>query len=212
MSGKIGAVILISGPSGAGKSTLLKPILQQDKNLQFSVSCTTRTIRKGEQDGIDYHFLSVEKFKQKIAAGDFLEWALVHDNFYGTLKSSVLDQVKSGKDVILDIDVQGALQIKELLQSDSTSSEIKLSDLISYVFISPPSYEILENRLRARGTESEDSLKKRLQNSKGEMLQFSKYDYLIVNTDVDIATNQLKSVISACRCSTGVQKHNINFQ
>ncbi len=205
----IGSLIVMSGPSGAGKSTLCQPILEANDNMEFSVSCTTRQPRDGEVNGVDYHFITTDEFKSKIAKGDFLEWAEVHGNYYGTLASSVEDQILAGKDVLLDIDVQGALQIKELLQNRTTG--FALIDCTSFIFIAPPSYEVLEERLVGRGTETDESLQKRLRNARAEMDQRFNYDYIVVNTDKNVAGVILESVLTAVKCKSSIQRHNSNL-
>ena len=170
-----GCAIVMSGPSGAGKSTVCHILLKDDANLAFSVSCTTRMPREGERNGVDYHFLSREEFEQRIAAGDLLEYAEVHGNYYGTLKSAVLDQVAEGKTVLIDIDVQGQRLIREASKTDA-----ELAKAAVYVFFAPPSYDELEKRLTGRGTEDEASLAKRLGNAKAELEAWREYDLSLI--------------------------------
>ena len=187
-----GVAIVMSGPSGAGKSTVCHILLEQDDRLSFSVSCTTRQPREGEKNGVDYHFLSREEFESRIAAGDLLEYAEVHGNYYGTLKSAVLDQVKQGKSVLIDIDVQGQRLIRKACESDA-----ELASASVFVFFAPPSYQELESRLRGRGTENEESLNKRLNNAKAELEAWTEYDYMVVNHQPQQAALELKAIIDA---------------
>jgi guanylate kinase len=168
-----GILFLISAPSGAGKSTLLNGIRGRS-NFVYSVSCTTRTPRPGERDGVDYHFLSRAKFEEEIAAGHFLEWAQVHGNYYGTLSSSVKAHLAQGTDVLIDVDVQGAGAIR------NCGDEVITQSLVD-VFLAPPSMEILTRRLAGRGTESPDQLALRLQNAEREMECWRDYAYLLVS-------------------------------
>ena len=177
--------IVISGPSGVGKTTIYKQILKEySKDISFSISATTRKIRDGEEDGKDYHFLSIEEFKQLIDKDDFIEWECVHNNYYGTLKSEIYRIWKMGKHCLLDIDVKGGLQIKEIFGNKSV-----------LVFIAPPSMTELESRLRNRGTCDEESLKRRLDNATKEMEQKDFYDTVLINKNVEIAVIELKKQI-----------------
>ena len=177
--------IVISGPSGVGKTTIYKQILREhSSDISFSISATTRKIRDSEVDGKDYHFLSIEEFKQLIDKGDFIEWECVHNNYYGTLKSEIYRIWKMGKHCLLDIDVKGGLQIKEIF-----------GDKAFLVFISPPSMAELENRLRNRGTCDEESLKRRLDNAAKEMEQKDFYDTILKNENVENAVIELKKQI-----------------
>ena len=178
-------VIVISGPSGVGKTTIYKQILKEhSSDISFSISATTRKIRDGEVDGKDYHFLSIEEFKQLIDKDDFIEWECVHNNYYGTLKSEIYRIWKMGKHCLLDIDVKGGLQIKEIFENKAF-----------LVFISPPSMAELENRLRNRGTCDEESLKRRLDNATKEMEQKDFYDTILKNENIEIAVVELKKQI-----------------
>lgn len=180
-----GVLIVLSGPSGAGKSSILSQVMKQRQNLCFSVSCTTRSPRPGEEHGKAYYFLGKEDFEARLAAGEFLEHACVHGNYYGTLKSEVTNRLLQNKDVVLDIDVQGAMILKELCAEDPL-----LSRCAEFVFVSPPSLEILEKRLRGRGTETEEVVLRRLANAKGEIDRLEEYSYLIIN-------DQLENAVSA---------------
>ena len=192
-----GMTLVISGPSGSGKSSLYKAVSQRLTDLEFSVSCTTRAPREGERDGIDYHFIPREEFLRRAKAGDFAEYAEVHGNFYGTLKSELSGRMRRGVDVLLDIDVQGAARLRELAARDE---EFRRS--LEFIFIAPPSPEELERRLRARGTESEETLARRLHNAVREMNCIPDYDYLIVNDDLGEAAERFYSLIRSLRLST----------
>ncbi|MBM9520141.1 guanylate kinase [Desulforhopalus vacuolatus] len=185
-----GRLFVISAPSGAGKTTLLKRVMAELPGLAFSVSHTTRQPRPGEKDGIDYHFISHDGFRRMIAAGEFLEFAEVHDNFYGTNRQSVMAQAKGGSDVILDIDVQGA----EIIRNERIISA-------AHIFIAPPGLEELERRLRGRGTEDDSTVTLRMKNAEQEMTAASEYQYLMVNDDLGSAVNTLKSIIIAERAA-----------
>ena len=180
-----GVLIVLSGPSGAGKSSILSQVMKQRKNLCFSVSCTTRPPRPGEEHGKAYYFISKEDFQSKISENAFLEHACVHGNYYGTLKSEVTERLLANQDVVLDIDVQGAMALKKLCENDPL-----LSRCAEFVFVSPPSLEVLEQRLRGRGTEQEEVILRRLANAKGEIAHLQEYSYLILN-------DTLKSAVSA---------------
>jgi guanylate kinase len=189
--------MVVSGPSGAGKSTLCRDVLNEDPNLFFSVSCTTRARRSQEQDGIDYHFIDATEFERRIERADFIEYARVHGNFYGTLRSEVMDRIHRGEDVLLDIDVQGALQIRNRTKTDPV-----LAACAEFVFISPPNLIELERRLRERGTESEEVIRIRLGNARSEMAAWHHYDNLVVNHEVDHAVADLAALVRAFRMKT----------
>ena len=188
---KQGRLFVISAPSGAGKTTLLRGVMSSLVKVKFSVSHTTRNPREGEVDGVDYHFVSRDTFGQMIADNIFLEHAEVHDNFYGTSHAAIEEQLQDGFDVILDIDVQGAAILRENPQVDA-----------AFIFIAPPSLVELERRLRGRGTENEEKVQVRLINARTELLSSSKYEYLIVNSDIDEATNVLQAIIIAERAKS----------
>lgn len=179
---KKGKLFVISGPSGAGKGTLREKALNDIKNLVYSISCTTRKPREGEVDGVQYRFITHEKFKEDIAKNLFLEYAHVHADFYGTLKADVIKELDAGNDVLLEIDVQGALQVRE-----------KIPDAI-LIFIAPPSIQELEKRLRDRHTESEEALKLRLSNAAKELALKDKYDYVVINDDLERASDELRKI------------------
>lgn len=181
-----GFVLVVSGPSGAGKSTLLGHLLSEFKDeVYFSVSCTTRKPREGEKEGINYHFISENDFKMGIERGEFLEHALVHGNFYGTRLKETLQMLDLGKIIVFDIDVQGFFLVRD-----------KLKDRLCSVFIAPPSLKELENRLLSRQS-GDENLAKRLQNAKDEMKALSKYDYFIINEDLEKSYRHLKSIFEA---------------
>jgi guanylate kinase len=189
--------LVVSGPSGSGKSSICKRLLPAREGLRFSVSCTTRAARPGEVDGRDYYFLSKEDFLRKVEANEFVEHAEVHGNFYGTLKSEVIARVLEGSDVILDIDVQGARQFRALEKDDEV-----LRRCSEYLFVAPPSYAELERRLRGRGTEAEDVVKRRLANSVAELEAWREYRYLLVNDNLDLAVEEALKLIDSLRLST----------
>ena len=191
-----GVLIVLSGPSGAGKSSILSKVMKQRPNLCFSVSCTTRSPRPGEEHGKAYYFLEKDDFEAKIAAGEFLEHACVHGNYYGTMKSEVTNRLLQNKDVVLDIDVQGAMILKQLCAEDPL-----LSRCAEFVFVSPPSMEILEQRLRGRGTETEEVILRRLANAKGEIERLDEYSYLIINDELDHAADAFQAMYDTFKLS-----------
>ena len=194
---KKGLIIVLSAPSGAGKTTLAHKLIKADKNLVFSVSCTTRPMRDGEKDGIDYNFLSVEEFKSNIAKNKFAEWALVHNNYYGTLKSEIENAMNSSRDILLDIDVQGGISIKKAFP-----------DAV-LIFIMPPNIEELKNRLIKRNKDSEETISARLSNARNEISYYSHYDYLVVNDKIKAALSELHSIIGSERLKI-VKVKNVN--
>lgn len=183
-----GRLFVISAPSGAGKTTLLHGVMKNIEKIVFSVSHTTREPRPGEVDGREYHFIKKAAFTQMVAQSKFIEHADVHGNLYGTSYDSVLEQQKQGYDVVLDIDVQGADILRDNNDIDA-----------AFVFISPPSLDELERRLRGRGTESEEIIALRLANARDELKACENYDYLIVNNDVAESTQLLQAIILAER-------------
>ncbi|MEK6201215.1 MAG: guanylate kinase [Desulfobulbaceae bacterium] len=183
-----GKLFILSAPSGAGKTTVLKRVMADLPGLAFSVSHTTRLPRAGEEDGVDYHFVSRGQFEAMREQGVFLEWAEVHGNLYGTSRPAVLAQLESGLDVVLDIDVQGAAILRN-------SAAIPAASL----FIAPPSLQELERRLRGRGTDSEETILLRLKNAKVEMQAALDYEYLIVNARLELAIDTLRAIVIAER-------------
>ena len=191
MATRIGILYLVSGPSGSGKTTLCRR-LAQDGMAQYAISATTRDPRPGEKNGVAYHFFSIEEFQAKIEAGDFIEYAEVHGNYYGTLKSEVLNGLKAGVDIVMDIDVQGAESIRALEDELLQKSVVDL-------FVMPPSVEELESRLRNRDTDSEEIIKLRLENSIEEMARWSEYTYRLISTDKETDYAEFKSLLSSER-------------
>jgi guanylate kinase len=183
-----GNLIIVSAPSGTGKTSILKQVIGQVERLEFSVSHTTRASRSGELEGRDYYFVSHHKFEQMIDDDAFLEWARVHENYYGTAAAPIEEKLRDGFDVILDIDVQGAEIIRQ-------NTQLEYVD----IFIAPPNATELEARLRQRGTEDEQSIATRLANSVEEMMQSSKYRYLVVNDRLAEAVTMICSIIYAAR-------------
>lgn len=194
---KTGTAIILSGPSGVGKSTLVAAVRRMMPELEFSVSCTTRPPRTGETDHVHYHFLSDEAFLRHVEAGDFLEHAGVFARRYGTLRSEVFDRVSRGIDVVLDIDVQGAMQIKEAAAKDPS-----LQAVCEFVFIGPPSVEVLETRLRGRATDSEEQILLRLAGARRELAYWKQYGYLVINDDLDVAAADLAALFRSFRLKT----------
>jgi len=187
---KKGLLFVVSAPSGAGKTSLCRAITGSLEDLTHSISYATRKPRPGEIDGRDYYFVSQERFRDMIQAGDFAEWAEVHSNLYGTSRRVLDDLISKGLDVILDIDTQGAKQIKAKY------------DTAVFIFIMPPSLDILEERLRNRKSDHEDEIRKRMQRSREEIRDYAMYDYIIVNRDFDRALTESRSIVSSERCST----------
>lgn len=183
-----GMMIVLSGPSGAGKGTLKNEYMKRHNNAVFSVSMTTRPPRPGEIEGTDYYFTNHDAFQAILANDGFLEWAQVHGEYYGTPKQFALNTLAENKDIVLDIDVQGALQVK------------KSYPQALMIFIIPPSAEILEQRLRKRGTETEEKIQRRLSNAKKELSLMNQYDYVVINTTIEEAYQRLNAIITAEKC------------
>lgn len=193
-----GRTFIVSGPSGVGKSTVLKALLDRRENVYFSVSATTREIRPGEEDGVHYHFLEVDTFRQWIAREEFLEYAEYVGNFYGTPKRYVDEAMDRGQDVILDIEIQGAIQVKD-----------KRPETVS-IFIAPPSWAELERRLTERGTDSPDKVQKRLLRAKVEFQTAHTYDYFVINDSVEGAVRELDAIMTAEHCKPKERMEIIN--
>lgn len=190
-----GVAIVLSGPSGTGKSTMAKRVLEADANLRFSVSCTTRPPRPGERDGHDYHFLQRPDFERRVAAGDFLEHAQVHSGqLYGTLKREVRAHLELGTDVLLDIDVQGADQMRVLCAADPYWAAVT-----TFVFVGPPNLVELERRLRGRGTETEEKVRERLDTARAELTTWRQFDACIINADIHQSVLDLQALLRASR-------------
>lgn len=184
-----GLLIVVSGPSGAGKDTVCNKVVEDMKDTKISISMTSREPRGKEQDGVEYYFVTKEEFEEKIKNDEFLEYAIVHNNqYYGTPKAKIEEDISKGKNIILVIDIQGALKIKEILPE------------ALFIFIMPPSMEELKDRLIKRGTESKKKILERFKTAYNEINEFAKYNYVVVNDRVDKAVNKVKSIITAEKC------------
>lgn len=184
MPGKKGKLFIVSAPSGTGKTTLVSRVLERFARLSYSISHTTRPPRGDETDGIDYFFITVQAFEEKIKNNELLEWAKVHDNYYGTSREFVEKKLGQGRSLLLDIDVQGALQIMATGLNPIS------------IFIMPPSFEELEERLKKRGTDTDEVIQKRLMNARDEMAQKDRYRHVILNDDLDRAVSELCDIVS----------------
>lgn len=192
-----GILFVVSSPSGGGKGTLIQRVLNKVPNLSYSVSFTTRAPRSGEVNGREYFFVTPEKFEQMVAADEFLEWAQVHCKLYGTARKQVAHDIGEGRDIILEVDVQGAASVRQLM-ADSVS-----------IFILPPSFEVLKTRLTARGTDSPEELDLRLRNAPVELRDYSAFQYVIINDDAELAANQMAAIVFAERARLSRQERQI---
>lgn len=183
-----GQLIVLSGPSGVGKSTVIAELLGQRDNIYFSVSYTTRTPRVGEQDGVNYNFVSRDEFERMIAANELLEYAQYVGNYYGTSLKAIQDKLEAGVDVLLDIEVQGAAKVRA-----------RCPDAL-FIFIIPPSFEELSRRLHRRNTDSEDVIAGRLAKARQEFREIPKYDYLVINDKVANAVHEIEAILTAAEC------------
>ena len=182
-----GVLVILSSPSGAGKTSIARALVEENKNFLFSVSATTRKSRPGEVNGREYHFLTVDEFREKINDGQFLEHAKVFGNLYGTPLEPVMESINDGKDLIFDVDWQGGKQIR-------SSS---LSKFVISIFILPPSIKALQERLMKRAQDSSETVKDRMTKSIGEIMHWKEYDYVIVNNDFEQTLNEVKSIITS---------------
>ena len=194
---KNGNLIVISGPSGVVKSTLVKQAMAELPDLRFSVSCTTRNPREGEIDGVSYYFLSDEEFTAKLENNEFLEHAGVYKHRYGTLKSEVVNRITNGEEVLLDIDSQGAKQIRQAAETDPV-----IRNAAVFILIAPPSLDVLTDRLTKRNSESAEQLKIRIDGAANELKAFRIYDYLVINDDLETAANDLINILKSIRLRT----------
>jgi guanylate kinase len=191
---KQGTLYVVSAPSGAGKTSLLKQLIKEIENVETSISHTTRSIRKGEVNGVDYHFVTESQFKALIKESAFFEHAEVFGNFYGTSKASIEEQLNSGVDVILEIDWQGARQIRQQLPQSCS------------IFILPPTRQALHERLQGRGQDDNEVIERRMEAAQDEMSHYAEYDYLVINDDFSLAVSELKAILIAKRQKLAFQQ------
>ena len=189
-----GSLVVISAPSGSGKTSLADLLLKEVDRMKFSVSHTTRTRRRGEEHGVEYFFVTVDEFEQMVAAGEFLEYAHVYGNYYGTSSTFVEKELARGQDVLLDIDIQGALKVKKLIPE------------AMMIFVLPPSFQVLKERLVGRGLDDEAVIEKRLKVAKDEIKYYVSYDFVIINSEIRQCLQDLKSIVLAARCRTGLRQ------
>ena len=183
-----GVMLVLASPSGAGKSSISRALFADDPNIALSVSVTTRARRTDEKDGVHYHFIDVPTFEKMRAEGELLEWAEVHGNFYGTPRSRVEERLSAGRDILFDIDFQGTLQLYEKARADMVT-----------IFILPPSIKELRKRLDRRAQDSVGTIEKRLKNARLEMDHYDEYDYVIVNEDLEVSTQRVRTILAAAR-------------
>ena len=188
-----GTLYVFAAPSGAGKTSLVKALVDESEGIEVSVSHTTRAPRQGEVDGVNYHFTDVTAFNAMVNKGAFLEYAQVFDNFYGTARANIEERLAAGVDVILEIDWQGARQVRQ-----------QFPDSLG-VFILPPSRQALEDRLRGRGQDGEEVITRRMQDAESEMSHYAEFDYLVINDDFDIALEELRAIITSNRLRSTLQ-------
>ena len=192
-----GLLLVISGPSGTGKGTVCKRLLEKNKDIFLSVSATTRKPREGEIDGVSYHFYDEDKFRNLIAKNQFIEWAAFCDNYYGTPKAPVVENIENGRDVMLEIEIEGAMKVRA-----------KHPEGV-YIFLFPPSIEVLEERLKGRGTETDEVIAKRLARAKEEFKMCTKYNYYVVNDDLEKAVEEIEAIIIAEKARK--ERNQVNF-
>ena len=189
---------MISAPSGGGKTTICHQLLAARPDMARAVTCTTREPRKGEQDGVDYYFLDATSFLKRVQAGNFLEHATVYGHSYGILKSEVLGKLRTGKDVLLNVDVQGAATVRRCAETDS-----ELKRAVVSVFLTPPSANILEKRLRRRGTDAPAVIQKRLSVARQEVAQWKNFDYLLISTSIEEDLRRMMAIVDAEKMRSG---------